>query len=160
MVAAAATTWLGVALVRVRGLAFGLRISTIVHVDGSFVGCLRGGGPRSPGAFLRAISRYTAVDRTVLRSRGVLRISSVNCVSVDLDRTRPIWRQIAAIVQARIEDGTYPAGSRVPSVVELSTEFEVAASTAQKVLGHLKESGWVRSEVGLGTFVSDQPPKP
>lgn len=68
------------------------------------------------------------------------------------------WRQIAAIVQARIKDGTYPAGSRVPSVVELSTEFEVAASTAQKVLGHLKAEGWVRSEVGLGTFVSDQPP--
>lgn len=61
-------------------------------------------------------------------------------------------------MQARIEDGTYPAGSRVPSVVELSTEFEVAASTAQKVLGHLKAEGWVRSEVGLGTFVSDQPP--
>lgn len=79
-------------------------------------------------------------------------------MSGDLDRTRPIWRQIAAIVQARIEDGTYPAGSRVPSVVEMSTEFEVAASTAQKVLGHLKAEGWVRSEVGLGTFVADQPP--
>lgn len=105
-----------------------------------------------------AISRYTAVDRTVLRSRGVLRISSVNRVSVDLDRTRPIWRQIAAIVQARIEDGTYPAGAKVPSVVDISTEFEVAASTAQKVLAHLKAEGWVRAEVGLGTFVSDQPP--
>ena len=74
-------------------------------------------------------------------------------MSVDLDRTRPIWRQIAAVIQARIEDGTYPAGSRVPSVVELSAEFDVAASTAQKVLGHLKAEGWVRAEVGLGTFV-------
>jgi GntR family transcriptional regulator len=79
-------------------------------------------------------------------------------MSVDLDRTRPIWRQVAAIVQARIEDGTYPAGSRVPSVVELSAEFEVAASTAQKVLSHLKGEGWVRAEVGLGTFVADQLP--
>ena len=96
--------------------------------------------------------------RTVLRSRTILRTSSVNRVSVDLDRTRPIWRQVAAIVQARIEDGTYPAGARVPSVVELSTEFGVAASTAQKVLRHLKEEGLVRAEVGLGTFVADQPP--
>jgi GntR family transcriptional regulator len=79
-------------------------------------------------------------------------------VSVDLDRTRPIWRQVAAIVQARIKDGTYPVGSRVPSVVELSTEFSVAASTAQKVLAHLKAEGLVRSEVGLGTFVADKPP--
>ncbi|MFB7500000.1 GntR family transcriptional regulator [Streptomyces sp. NPDC056161] len=74
-------------------------------------------------------------------------------MSVDLDRTRPIWRQIVAVIQGRIEDGTYPAGSRVPSVVEISTEFEVAASTAQKVLAHLKAEGWVRTEVGLGSFV-------
>lgn len=78
-------------------------------------------------------------------------------MSVDLDRTRPIWRQIAAILQARIEDGTYPAGSRVPSVVDISTEFEVAASTAQKVLAHLKAEGLVRAEVGLGTFVEGKP---
>lgn len=60
-------------------------------------------------------------------------------------------------MQARIVDGVYPAGARVPSVVELSTEFGVAASTAQKVLARLKEDGWVRAEVGLGTFVADQP---
>ena len=74
-------------------------------------------------------------------------------MSVDLDRTRPIWRQIAAIIKGRIDDGTYPAGSKVPSVVDISTEFEVAASTAQKVLGHLKTEGLVRTEVGLGSFV-------
>ncbi|MGW3197165.1 hypothetical protein ACWDBD_21755 [Streptomyces sp. NPDC001118] len=32
-------------------------------------------------------------------------------MSVDLDRTRPIWRQIAAVSVGRIEDGTYPAGT-------------------------------------------------
>ena len=79
-------------------------------------------------------------------------------MSVDLDRTRPIWRQVAAIVQGRIADGTYPAGSKVPSVVELSTEFGVAASTAQKVLSRLKDEGFIRTEVGLGSFVADQPP--
>ncbi len=77
-------------------------------------------------------------------------------MSVDLDRTRPIWRQIAAIIQARIEDGTYPVGSKVPSVVDISTEFEVAASTAQKVLGHLKSEGLIRTEVGLGSFVESK----
>ncbi|MGA4864078.1 GntR family transcriptional regulator [Streptomyces lavendulocolor] len=78
-------------------------------------------------------------------------------MSTDLDRTRAVWRQIAAVVVERIEDGTYPAGSRVPSVVELSAEFEVASSTAQKVMAHLKKEGVVRTEVGLGTFVADRP---
>ncbi|MEU5477408.1 GntR family transcriptional regulator [Streptomyces mirabilis] len=76
---------------------------------------------------------------------------------MDLDRTRPVWRQVAAIIAERIADGTYPAGAKVPSVVELSTEFSIAASTVQKVFAHLKAEGLIRTEVGLGSFVADQP---
>lgn len=75
----------------------------------------------------------------------------------ELDRTRPVWRQVAAAITERISDGTYPVGARVPSVVELSAEFGVAASTAQKVLAHLKAEGLVRAEVGLGSFVAERP---
>jgi GntR family transcriptional regulator len=78
-------------------------------------------------------------------------------MSKDLDRTRAVWRQIAAVIVERIEDGTYPAGTKVPSVVDISTEWQVAASTAQKVMAHLKAEGLVRTEVGLGTFVADRP---
>lgn len=77
-------------------------------------------------------------------------------MSAELDRSRPVWRQIAATIAGRIADGTYAPGSRVPSVVEIAAEWDVAASTAQKVLAALKAEGLVRSEVGLGTFVADQ----
>ncbi|WP_307824983.1 winged helix-turn-helix domain-containing protein [Streptomyces sp. M2CJ-2] len=73
----------------------------------------------------------------------------------DLDRSRPVWRQVAEIISKRIVDGTYPPGSRVPGIVELSAEFEIAASTAQKALAHLRDTGQVRTELGLGTFVAD-----
>lgn len=76
----------------------------------------------------------------------------------DLDRTRPVWRQVAAIVAGRIADGTYPVGSKVPSVVELSAEFEIASSTVQKVFAALKADGIIRTEVGLGSFVAEKPP--
>ncbi|MDG9727645.1 MULTISPECIES: GntR family transcriptional regulator [unclassified Streptomyces] len=75
----------------------------------------------------------------------------------ELDRTRPVWRQVAAAIEARIADGTYPVGARVPSVVELSAEFGIAASTAQKALAHLKVEGLIRAEVGLGSFVAHRP---
>ncbi|MFD7689071.1 GntR family transcriptional regulator [Streptomyces sp. NPDC059781] len=75
----------------------------------------------------------------------------------ELDRTRPVWRQVAAAITERIADGTYPVGARVPSVVELAAEFGVASSTAQKVLAHLKAEGLVRAEVGLGSFVAERP---
>ncbi|MET7523027.1 GntR family transcriptional regulator [Streptomyces sp. NPDC005248] len=76
-------------------------------------------------------------------------------MSEDLDRTRPVWRQVAAVITARIAEGVYPVGGKVPSVVELSTEFGIAASTAQKALTHLKAEGLIRTEVGLGSFVAD-----
>ncbi|MGW3653465.1 GntR family transcriptional regulator [Streptomyces sp. NPDC000878] len=74
----------------------------------------------------------------------------------ELDRTRPVWRQVAAIITARIADGDYPVGTRVPSVVELSAEFGIASSTAQKALAHLKSEGLIRAEVGLGSFVAER----
>ncbi|MFI6092474.1 GntR family transcriptional regulator [Streptomyces sp. NPDC051218] len=71
--------------------------------------------------------------------------------------TQPVWRQVAAAITARITDGSYPVGARVPSTMELSAEFEIATSTAQKVLAHLKNEGLVRAEVGLGSFVAERP---
>jgi DNA-binding GntR family transcriptional regulator len=76
----------------------------------------------------------------------------------DLDRTRAVWRQVVDIVIGRIKDGTYPPGSRVPSTLELATELGIASSTSQKALAHLRTEGWLRGEVGIGTFVADHPP--
>ena len=69
-----------------------------------------------------------------------------------------MWRQVVALVIARIEDGTYPPGSRVPSTLGLATELGIATSTSQKALAHLRREGWLRGETGIGTFVADEPP--
>lgn len=74
--------------------------------------------------------------------------------------TQPAWRQVAAAITARITDGSYPVAMRVPSTLELAAEFEIATSTAQKVLAHLKNEGLVRAEVGLGAFVAERPERP
>ncbi|MFF3916600.1 GntR family transcriptional regulator [Streptomyces sp. NPDC001852] len=75
----------------------------------------------------------------------------------ELDRTRPVWRQVAEAIATRIASGEYPLGARVPSVVEMSAEFGIATSTAQKALAHLKAEGLIRAEVGLGSFVAKRP---
>jgi DNA-binding transcriptional regulator YhcF (GntR family) len=72
-------------------------------------------------------------------------------VTPELDRTRPVWRQVAAAITSRIAGGEYALGARVPSVVELSAEFGIATSTAQK------SEGLIRAEVGLGSFVAQRP---
>ncbi|GAA2270888.1 hypothetical protein GCM10010145_01700 [Streptomyces ruber] len=91
------------------------------------------------------------------RSRGPPQAVSVRRMSYELDRTRPVWRQVAAAVITRIAEGEYPVGARMPTAVALSTEVDVATSTAQKAMSHLKARGLIRSEVGLGSFVAERP---
>jgi DNA-binding GntR family transcriptional regulator len=64
------------------------------------------------------------------------------------------WAQIADLLKARIEDGTYPPDTALPSQHAIVTEFDVAPGTAQKVLRRLREQGWAYSVQGVGTFVA------
>ena len=66
------------------------------------------------------------------------------------------------VIVERIRSGEYPPRSRVPSTVGLMGEFGIANVTAQKVLRQLRADGLIYTEVGMGSFVTDQaqPPKP
>jgi GntR family transcriptional regulator len=66
----------------------------------------------------------------------------------------PRWRQVADVIRQRIADGTYPPRTRVPSVIQLATEFGIAQATAQKVHAGLRAEGLIYTEPGLGSFVS------
>lgn len=66
---------------------------------------------------------------------------------------RPKWEQIADVLRVRIKDGTYAPGARVPSVVKLTAEFDVAGVTARKALASLRAEGEIYTVSGLGSFV-------
>jgi DNA-binding GntR family transcriptional regulator len=70
----------------------------------------------------------------------------------------PRWRQVARVIRQRIDDGTYPPRTRVPSVVEMLEEFGIATSTGQKVHRALRAEGLIYTEPGMGSFVAAQPP--
>ncbi|MGY6024241.1 GntR family transcriptional regulator [Streptomyces spinosirectus] len=69
----------------------------------------------------------------------------------------PRWRQVAEVIRRRIEDGTYPPRTRVPSVQQIIAEFEIATATAQKVHKGLRAEGLIYTEPGLGSFVAQRP---
>ncbi|MFJ3507779.1 winged helix-turn-helix domain-containing protein [Streptomyces luteogriseus] len=73
----------------------------------------------------------------------------------------PRWRQVYAVMEERIADGTYPPGERLPSVVDVCGEFGISQMTARKVLQKLREAGLAAMQPGIGTFVTElpQPPK-
>ncbi|MET7296334.1 winged helix-turn-helix domain-containing protein [Streptomyces griseoloalbus] len=73
-----------------------------------------------------------------------------------IDRTQPVYPQLVRILRARITDGTYAPGSRMPAVLAVATEFDVAASTVQRAFAALREEGLIITWSGRGSFVADQ----
>jgi DNA-binding GntR family transcriptional regulator len=67
------------------------------------------------------------------------------------------WRQIHALLKARIASGELPPAARLPSLVALSQQYEVAVTTARKALDALKEEGLVVTSP-MGTFVAEPRP--
>ncbi len=65
----------------------------------------------------------------------------------------PLWRQIEAIIRARIESGEYPPDTAIPSLVMLTEEFGVAEVTVQKAVNVLKAEGILVGSPGRGTYV-------
>lgn len=80
-----------------------------------------------------------------------LQCTSVDCV--EIDKTRAMWPQIAAVMIERIRSGEYPPGSKVPSIVQIAAEFDVVNSTAQRAMDAVRAEGLTRSERGMGTYV-------
>jgi DNA-binding GntR family transcriptional regulator len=70
----------------------------------------------------------------------------------------PPWQQLADLLRARITSGELAPGDRIPSVLSLAQEYELAAGTVRKALAQLQREGLVESRVGWGTFVADGEP--
>jgi GntR family transcriptional regulator len=78
-------------------------------------------------------------------------------MTLDLDGPDPLYEQIAAILSARITDGTYPPRRRVPSEAGIVEEFGVSRPTARAAVQLLVERGLVVTVRGKGTYVVDSP---
>ncbi len=67
----------------------------------------------------------------------------------------PPWQQLANLLRGRIESGEWQPGDRIPSVVSLAQEFELAAGTVRKAIAALQQT-CSSVAVGWGTFVAER----
>ena len=79
-------------------------------------------------------------------------------IMVNRSSPTPPWQQLAELLRARIESGELQPGDRIPSVVGLAQEYELAAGTVRKALTALQQEGLIVSRVGWGTFVAERGP--
>lgn len=72
---------------------------------------------------------------------------------VDRDSGAPIWFQIMRAMEARIADGTWSAGHRLPSENQLREHFQVSRTSVRDALSKLQDAGLITREQGRGAFV-------
>lgn len=68
--------------------------------------------------------------------------------------TQPLFRQIAALVEDSIVDGSLEEGAQAPSTNELAAFHSINPATARKGLNLLADIGVLEKRRGLGMFVA------
>lgn len=77
--------------------------------------------------------------------------------SIDRDAEVPIGVQLAWALRARIHDGTFKPGQRLPALRELADATGVNVNTVRAVYQRLDQEGLIDSQHGSGTFVGPAP---
>src|ERR1043165_1351573 len=73
------------------------------------------------------------------------------------DYAPPKYAQVVAEIKQRIERGTYPPGSLLPSEHQLVAEFGISRPTIVRALAALRQDGWIDTQQGKGSFVRGRP---
>jgi GntR family transcriptional regulator/MocR family aminotransferase len=75
---------------------------------------------------------------------------------VRLDRRTggPLYRQVAARIEAAIRDGTLPPGTRLPSSRSLASQLAVARATIEQAYQMLAGDGYLEGRAAAGTIVA------
>ena len=70
------------------------------------------------------------------------------------DGTRPIFLQLAEMLEEGIISGAYPEEGQIPSITEFSATLKINPATALKGINLLVDEGLVYKKRGVGMFVS------
>ena len=70
------------------------------------------------------------------------------------DGTRPIFLQLAEMLEEGIISGAYPEEGQIPSITEFSATLKINPATALKGINLLVDEGMVYKKRGVGMFVA------
>lgn len=68
-----------------------------------------------------------------------------------------VYRQIAAVLRARIAQGEYPAGYTFPAEQDLATQFGVGRDSIRDALAALRGEGLIETRRGFRSRVRERP---
>jgi DNA-binding transcriptional regulator YhcF (GntR family) len=80
--------------------------------------------------------------------------------AIDRDAEVPIGLQLGWALSARIYDGEFRPGQRLPGLRELAEASGLNVNTVRAVYQRLEQRGLIESQQGSGTFVTSTPRRP
>jgi GntR family transcriptional regulator len=78
--------------------------------------------------------------------------------SLDTDKGVPIYRQIVRQIEYAVLSGRSLPGDKLPTIRSLAVALRINPNTIAKAYGELEIRGVLATQVGRGTYVSDQAP--
>ncbi len=75
-------------------------------------------------------------------------------MKMNSDIAIPLYQQLYDILREQIEEGVYPAGSRIPSEEELCKTYNLSRVTVRNALGRMVDDNILVKKHGKGTFVA------
>lgn len=73
------------------------------------------------------------------------------------DRSTALYLQLTAYLRERIQDGTFPPGTCLPTEMELAETHEISRNTVRQAMSTLVHEGLLERVRGRGTFVCPLP---
>jgi GntR family transcriptional regulator / MocR family aminotransferase len=74
------------------------------------------------------------------------------------DGSKELWRWLYRELRAAILDGRLKPGSRMPSTRNLAEQYDISRGTVVVAFDHLRSEGYIKTQVGAGTFVASNLP--
>ena len=74
---------------------------------------------------------------------------------VKFSNDKPIFIQLAKLINCEIMSGKYNSGEKLPSVREFAFQFQVNPNTVQKALQLLEDDGLITTDRTNGKFVAE-----
>jgi GntR family transcriptional regulator len=68
---------------------------------------------------------------------------------------KPAYQQIVEDLKQRIESGTLPAGSQLPSTAQMTETYGVSTTVVRAAVNQLRLEGFVIGQPGKGVYVRD-----
>jgi DNA-binding FadR family transcriptional regulator len=94
-------------------------------------------------------------DASRRRNKGQ---AAMDSVPIAAPKRRSLAETAVAEMTARIRDGTYRPGEKLPTEPQFMAELGVSRTVVREAVSRLQAAGLVETKHGIGTFVLDPPP--